>query len=328
MSRAVKGAALAGLAVGTGAVVWLGAGRIFGAIGRIGWMGLGWVLAWQLAMFVAQGLAWRIVCPEARLSVMVWGRLVREGGVTCLPFSGIGGLAFGARALMLGGVGFGRAAASTVIDVVAEGIGLAPFLVYGLVVLLAREPGSSLAAPMAAGIGALLLGGAAAFALRRRLAALLRAATALLLKKGFRTAAGRARELNCELEALFLRRGRITWASLAHVLCWCGGAGNVWIGYHLLGAKPGLAEAMAMESLFSGALSVGFMVPGGFGVQELAYIGVGRLFGMPSALSLALSLIRRARDLIVGAPALAAWQFLEARRLEASSASASARNRD
>ncbi len=41
---------------------------------------------------------------ERRRWLAIWGRLVREGGETCLPFSEIGGLIFGARALMLGGV--------------------------------------------------------------------------------------------------------------------------------------------------------------------------------------------------------------------------------
>lgn len=47
--------------------------------------------------------AWRLLCPGAKLWAVVWGRLVREGGVNILPLSEFGGLAFGARAVALAG---------------------------------------------------------------------------------------------------------------------------------------------------------------------------------------------------------------------------------
>jgi len=66
-------------------------------------------------------------------------------------------------------------------------------------------------------------------------------------------------------------------------------------------------------------LGVGFLVPGALGVQEVSYIGLGAAFGLPPQLSLSLSLIRRARDIIIGIPALALWQVLEARQLRRNS---------
>jgi putative membrane protein len=307
--------ALAGLAVGTGAVIWLGSGRILHAALAVGWLGLAYVVCWQLAVFVFLGIAWWVVCPGASPGIMIWGRLVREGALTCLPLSAFGGLAIGTRALMLGGVDFADAAASSVVDVIAEGISLAPFLAFGLVVLLARQPGSSLAIPLGIGIAALVLGGGATFLFRNRLARVLRAAIEWLLRRTVRDVRQRADELHRALKDLFGRHGRVAAGSTIHLVCWCAGAGNVWIGYHLLGAKPGVLDALAIESIFSGVLSFGFLVPGGLGVQELTYVGIGRLFGMPAPLSLALSLLRRARDLVIGAPPLLVWQALEARRL-------------
>ncbi len=315
MSKTVLWAALVGLAVSTGAVLWLGAGQILHAILSIGWLGLVYVVSWQLAVFVLLGVAWWVVCPGASLWIVVWGRLVREGGVTCLPFSEVGGLAFGARAVMLGGLSFARAAASSIVDVITEGIALAPFLMFGLAMLLARKPGSSLARPLAIGAAGLLLGSALVLWQRRRLTRLLRRSTAWLLHRWVKEAPQRAEELHRAIDDLFAQRGRVAGASALHALCWCAGAGNVWISYHLLGAKPTILEALAIESCFSGILSVGFLMPGGLGVQELTYVGIGRLFGMPAPLSLALSLIRRARDLIIGGPALLVWQGIEAKQL-------------
>jgi hypothetical protein len=51
-------------------------------------------------------------------------------------------------------------------------------------------------------------------------------------------------------------------------------------------------------------------------VQEISYIAVGALFGVPPHLSLGVSLLRRARDSVIGAPALGSSQAVEARNLK------------
>jgi putative membrane protein len=316
MNRTVTVAiALAGLALGTGAVVWLGARHVLDAALQIGWLGLIYVVSWQLAVYVLLGVAWWVLCPSVHLWTVIWGRLVRQGGQTCLPFSEIGGLVLGARALMLGGVDFARAAACSIVDVVAEAIGLVPFLLFGLITLLTRKPGPSVTLPMSIGLGVLLLSGGTAFLFRRQLAKLLRVGTARLLKPWVKDAPKRADELQQAVEDLLHQYRLVTTSSLIHLLCWCGGGGNVWLAYHLLGAKPSVVDALAIESMLSGVLAVGLLVPAGLGVQELTYVGIGGLFGIPAHLSLALSLIRRARDIIIGAPALLVWQALEARQL-------------
>ncbi len=312
----VAAIALVGLALFTGVIVWLGAGHIFQAILKIGWRGLAYVVAWQLFVFVILGIAWWIICPGVALWTVVWGRLVREGGETCLPFSEIGGLIFGSRAVMLGGVEFERAGASSIADVICEGIGLVPFLAFGLIMLVARKPGSSIALLMGLGIALLVAGGVAGFFFRKKIAGLMRWASSKMLKKWVKDAPERTEKLQQEIDELFSQHGRVAGASLLHAICWCGGGGNVWIAYHLLGAHPSLLDAVAIEAILSGVLAIGFLVPAGIGVQELTYVGIGQLFGLPAHLSLALSLIRRARDIIIGAPALLVWQGLEARNLK------------
>ncbi|HVW22384.1 MAG TPA: lysylphosphatidylglycerol synthase domain-containing protein [Opitutaceae bacterium] len=308
-------AALAGMALGTAVVIWLGAGQIWHALLRIGWAGLGYVLLWQLAVFAPQAAGWWALCPGAAAGPMYWARLVREGGLTCLPLSAVGGLFFGTRAVMLGGVGWARAAASGVVDTVTEGVSLVPFIVFGLAVLGQRRVGAPQAELIGGGLAVLLATGGAVWLCRRRLAALGERALTGLLRRWKEDAAARAKELRGELAGLFARPGRFWGATALHGLGWAAGAGNVWIGYHLLGARPTVLESLALEGLFSGALSVGLLVPGAFGVQELSYVGIGRLFGLPAPLSLALSLVRRARDILLGGPALLSWQAIEAARL-------------
>jgi hypothetical protein len=77
----------------------------------------------------------------------------------------------------------------------------------------------------------------------------------------------------------------------------------------------GLREALLLEGLGQAVRSAAFAVPGALGVQEGGYVLIGGMFGLSPQLALALSLIKRVRELLLGLPGLAAWQLLEGRRL-------------
>jgi hypothetical protein len=81
------------------------------------------------------------------------------------------------------------------------------------------------------------------------------------------------------------------------------------------GAPLGFGVVLVIEGLLYAVRSVAFAVPNAVGVQEGAYILLGASFGLTPELGLALSLLKRARDLALGLPVLAAFQLLEGRRL-------------
>ena len=60
-----------------------------------------------------------------------------------------------------------------------------------------------------------------------------------------------------------------------------------------------------------------FAIPGAFGAQEAGLILLCGLFEIPPDQALALSLIKRAADLVVGVPGLVSLQVLEGGRLKA-----------
>ncbi len=307
--------ALAGVGLGILLVVWLGAGKIVRAVLSIGWTGLAILVGLELLLIVVISVAWRLLCPGAKLWAVVWGRLVREGGVNILPLSEFGGLAFGARVLALAGVPGPRAIASTIADVAAEFVGEIPFIVFGVVMLSARQPDSSLALPLGVGVGLLAGAFAALIWAEHHWAALYRAITRRVASRWLRRAAEQADATQHELDGLLARTRRLGAAAAIHLVGWTGGGLTVWIAYHLLGGRIDIVSAMALEGVLSGALAVAFLVPAGIGVQEASYVALGRLFGMPAHLSLSLSLLRRARDIVVGAPALVSWQVAEAAAL-------------
>jgi hypothetical protein len=78
-----------------------------------------------------------------------------------------------------------------------------------------------------------------------------------------------------------------------------------------MGAPAQLWTVVAVESLMFAIRNIGFILPGGLGVQEGAYWLLAPMMGVTPADALTLSLLKRARDILIGAPVLLVWQAHE-----------------
>jgi uncharacterized membrane protein YbhN (UPF0104 family) len=87
--------------------------------------------------------------------------------------------------------------------------------------------------------------------------------------------------------------------------------GEIWIALWALGSPVTVWDAIILESLLQLVRGVAFIVPAALGVQEGALLGLGIAFGLAPETGLALSLVRRVRDLSLGIPGLIAWQLSE-----------------
>ena len=104
----------------------------------------------------------------------------------------------------------------------------------------------------------------------------------------------------------------------------------MWLALHFLGRPVGITTALLIESLGQVVRSSAFAVPGALGVQEAGYLLLGRTVDLGPETSLALSLVQRMRDLILGLPGLLAWWLVEfrpraARRMTAADGEATGR---
>ena len=81
-----------------------------------------------------------------------------------------------------------------------------------------------------------------------------------------------------------------------------------------MGGQINLANAVALEALLCTIRSIAVFVPAAIGVQEAGYAMLAPLFGVPAELGLAVSLLKRAREIVLGVPALIYWQSVESRR--------------
>ena len=99
-----------------------------------------------------------------------------------------------------------------------------------------------------------------------------------------------------------------------HFAGWIASAIGTWIAFRLIGAPVDLAAVLAIESLVYATRSAAVLVPNALGVQEAAYAVLAPLFGVGAEFGLAVSLLKRARDIAVGVPILLIWQAVEGQR--------------
>jgi putative membrane protein len=299
-------------------VSYFGFDNVAGAVGRVGWSQFGMICAWQIVIFVVVGVAWDVILPASVKRpawVMVWGRMVRDAAANCLPFSQVGAFVFGARAVTLHGVAWHTAAASTAVDVAAEFLAQIAFAGIGLGVLLARAPESRLAVPMEVGIGLAVLACFGFVWAQKGAVPVIARIGRRIAGRWFGNAGERMEVFQEELATMYSQTGKLALGFFLHLIGWlCTGVAG-WITYHALGVPIDFDDAMAIEALLAASAVLTFLVPVNAGVQEAGYAALGAIFGVPADLSLAVSLVRRGRDIVVGVPILLVWQYVEMRRL-------------
>lgn len=307
--------AVLGLMGGTALAGWYGFGPIGKAILSVGGGGFALFCLWQFATFLILAVGWWLVAPEGQrpFVALASGRMVRDLAGACLPFSQVGGFFLGARTAQLFGLSWASALLSMVVDLTAEFIAELLFAAAGLLVLLTVVSDGSMTLPISGGIAAALGLGWIVFKLHgRALPVLVRFGEKIL---GKWAQGGLTGVSVSDLAEMYRHTGRLTAATLLHVVGWgAKGLGN-WLAFRLLGAHLGLLDALAIEGLLHALLIPAFVVPGYAGVQEAGYAGLGALFGLSPEISIGVSLLRRARDLALGIPILIIWQLYEMRRL-------------
>ena len=311
--------ALVGLLLATLLVGSFGFHTVTSAVGRAGWGGFALVCAWQLVIFVPLGLGWDQVARARAIRrplLFLWGRMVRDASANCLPFSQVGGFVFGTRAVMLHGLSWPLATATTLVDITAEFLAELAFIAIGLSILLARVPRADrVAVPIEVGLGLLILGAIVFLGLQHRAAPLFARVAERIVGRRVGGARQRLAALHAEMMAIYGHAGRLFASFALHLLGWLASGFADWIAFRAIGVPIDVDAALAIEALLSGVAAAAFLVPVNAGIQEASYAGFGALFGAPPEMSLAVSLIRRARDVAVGVPILLVWQVFEVRRL-------------
>lgn len=315
----MRGITIIGALVGLGTIAilvgYFGAGMVLRSLIAIGWRGFAAICFIHLAVIAVEGVAWRLLVPGSRFWVFVWGRLIRDAGSEVLPVSQMGGCVLGARALILAGIPGATAAASTLVDLTLEFLAKLAYMMLGLVLLLDLRADTPLALPVAVGLTATgLFSVGFVFVQRHGFVFFDRFTRRLGRGWAERTAAGAA-AVQTVLAEIYRRRAGLGGGFLLHLVCWISSAVEVWLALRLAGAPLSFLTVLVIESLLYAVRTVAFAIPNAVGVQEGAYVLIGANFGLTPEMALAISLLKRARDLVIGLPALGVWQAVEGGRL-------------
>ncbi len=305
---------LVGLILTVGAVVYVGAGDVLKSVQRIGVVGFLVYTCCNLLVFIPLGLAWWCVAPGVsarRAMLFPWGRLVREGASDVLPFSQLGGLVVGLRAVQQRGVSEALAIASQIVDLSTEMASQLVYTLFGAAMLTAMLFHASQARTLLwTTLLALLVGSAvlgAIYLLQGKGLDLI----ASVLGRWISNTRDRTDAVKALLKDIYARPRRLAAGFAFHALSWVLSGTGSWIAFSFIGVHIDLWKVLTLESLMAAVRAVAFMTPGALGFQEGAYVLTAPLFGLPAETALTLSLLKRAKDIVIGAPAVLAWQYVE-----------------
>jgi glycosyltransferase 2 family protein len=308
-------ALLAGLALAVFLLLHIGIAQVLDAIGRVGWGGFVLICVAGLGVECCLGTAWYALTPKGvPWRVLTFARQLRDSASDLLPFTQVGGMVIGARAGVLGGVSVPVAFGSMMVDVTTELMGQIAFIVLGLLLGLTQLRASGTMAPYADAIiiaTVLLVPGIIAFVILQRRGSVL----AEKIAARFLPAAVRHTEAFSDTVCgLYKSPLKLAFSSTMHLAGWIASGVWIWLIMRLVGADVDVFSAIAIESLLGALRSATVFIPSAIGVQEAGYAALAPVFGMGPEIGLAVSLLKRARDVAVGVPMLLIWQAVEGRR--------------
>jgi putative membrane protein len=308
----------AGIAACIGLSAWSGIDDVGNAIASVGW-GTSLVVLTRATTVSIAGAGWWLLFPvPLRLRAAFLLRFIREGVNTLLPFTQVGGDIIGARLLTFWAVPGPLGVASIIIDVLMQAATQFLFAALGIATLIALGTDTTTAGAAASSlaVAAPLLGGFYV-AQRRGGYRILHFVLSRLNGHGNWRMLATVDAVYQNLSLIYARRSRLVASGLVHMIGWLVGVVEVLIVLRWMGQPATIGEALVIESLVQAVRGAAFTVPGALGAQEAGLILLCGIFQIPPDQALALSLIKRAADLVIGVPGLLALQILEGERLTA-----------
>lgn len=321
-------AGLLGLAVAIALVAHQGWAEIANAIDHAGWPLL-WLLPFHALPLFLDVLGWRVlIAPrdprrQATVPFLFWVAAIREASNRLLPVANIGGEIIGIRLVKWRGIGGAAAAASIIMEVLLTLVNQYLFTALGIILLIELTRNISAFSTVITAL-------AASLPLPIFLIILLRHGKVFSRLETFaeKLLGGRTKltelidgsNLDLEIRSQYSRPLRLMVACGWQFLGYVVGSFETWLALRLLGYPISVWDAIAIEAVTQALRHIIFVVPAGLGVQEGGLVLFGNMIGLPPEASVALSLVKRMREVAFGVPALISWQWAETRRLYSASA--------
>jgi putative membrane protein len=322
MTRAAIWLLTLGALLFIGVLVSQGFSAVFATLAVAGWGLLG-VAAFHLLPLVLDAAALHVLFSEGARTTLreaVLARWVGESANSLMPAGALSGPALMIRQLSQRGVPMQAAVAQVTVNTTLQTLAQVVFTLFGLALVVARASQTmqhTLRVPLLVASAVLAVPIAMFYVLQRRgfFGKLLRAAARFPGKRHWLKLMSQAEALDAALQSTY-DRGPQVMASFAWSLVgWIAGTGEVYLILRLLGSAVSWSDALVLESLGQAIRGAAFVIPGSLGVQEGGYLLLAPLANLSPEVALALSLAKRARELLLAVPGLVYLHLSERRFL-------------
>jgi len=319
MTRAAIWLLSAGLLLFLGVLLSQGLPAVVSTLALAGWGLLG-VALFHLAPLVLDAAAIRVLFIRSGRGGSAAGsfldallaRWAGESVNSLLPAGQIGGPVLMVRHLAQRGLSTPDAAAAITVSTTFQTLAQIVFAVVGVALLGAHAGHAghaslpSLRTPLivAGSVLALLLGLFYLMQRRGLFGRLMRLASRLSGKRDWSQWLNQAQAIDVTVQQLYGHIGRVLASFGLSLIGWLVGTGEVYFALSMMGHPVGWGDALLLESLGQAIRGAAFAIPGSLGVQEGGYLLLAPLVGLPPDAALALSLAKRAREIVLGLPGL------------------------
>jgi putative membrane protein len=311
------------LALGLAVAVALYASQDFAtmlqAIRKVGWLFIV-VAAFHLLPLFFNTLGWWILMARPRpvgLGSMFTYRWIGESVNTLLPVAHVGGDLLRARLLARHMPG-STAGAVTMVDFTMGIVAQLIFTLTGVLLLINTYSSKQIQHSgewLLLGLGLVLIPIVLFYVLQRfgLFGHGLRVLRRLMSSARGQDWANKIETLDEKIRLHYRDYGGQARCVILRLVAWVLGVGETWLGLQFMGVSINLSDALVLESLGYAARSLGFLIPGGLGIVEGALFVVGGELGIAGPHALALALIKRGRELVLGSAGLGLWYRQEHR---------------
>ncbi len=316
MTKAATWALSAGVLLFIGVLVSQGLPAVVATLALAGW-GLLWVALFHLVPLALDATAIRVLFPgalrrgAARGAMLdaVLARWAGESANSLMPGGQLGGPLLMARHLAQRGMPMQQAAAAITVSTTLQTIAQITFALVGVALLGVQATHVSqnalrVSALIASGFLAVQVGGFYWMQRRGFFSKVMRAVNRFAGKRDWSKWMSQAEAIDLAVSETYGRLGPVAASFLLSLLGWLVGSGEVYLILELIHQPAGWVNCVLLESLGQAIRGAAFAIPGALGVQEGGYLLLAPLVGLPPDAALALSLSKRARELLLGLPGL------------------------
>jgi putative membrane protein len=282
---------------------------IVASLSRAGW-GLVLVALFHLLPLLIDAIAIRVLFTGGCRGTMrdaLLARWVGESANSLMPAGQIGGPVLMARFLGQRGMPLPEAAAAITVSTTLQTFAQIAFALLGVIMVGAQashitQHALRTSALIASAFLAVQVGGFYLIQRRGLFSKLTRAVSRFAGKRDWTAFITQAHAIDLAVQDAYRRGGRVMASFVLSLAGWIVGTGEVFLIAQFLGTPVSWSDSLLLESLGQAIRGAGFAIPGALGVQEGGYLLLAPLAGLPPDAALALSLAKRARELLLGLP--------------------------